>query len=43
MAAVFLLNYFAGVNVMVLILSCGVLGVFRTLWETRRERGGKTV
>ena len=43
MAAVFLLNYFAGVNVMVLILSCGVLGVFRTLWETRRERGGKKV
>lgn len=43
MAAVFLLNYFAGVNVMVLILSCGVLGVFRTLWETRRERGGKTI
>lgn len=43
MAAVFILNYFAGVNVMVLILSCGVLGVFRTLWETRRERGGKTI
>ena len=41
MAVVFVLNYFLNVNVMLLIIACGLLGVVRTLLESKREKGGE--
>ena len=40
MAVVFVLNYFLNVNVMLLIIACGLLGVVRTLLGSRKGEGG---
>ena len=41
MAVVFVLNYFLNVNVMLLIIACGLLGVVRTLLGSRKGEGGE--
>lgn len=41
MIAVFVLNYFLNVSVVVLILACGVLGVFRTALASGKEKRGE--